>query len=126
MFTHAQKVLYQIFLCQNVPKEILFTGTKFHAKPSRGSRVICKKPVGGVGCTPPPKKNSRRVNKTLDARYALQVFKYFKFLFMHSWMFCAPHLVPDIEYFARINHIMFNWKRKFGNKFPGDCLKIIP
>ena len=30
----------QIFLCQNVSKEILFSGTKFHAKPSRGSGVI--------------------------------------------------------------------------------------
>ena len=45
------------------------------------------------------------------------------FLLVHSWMLCAPHLVPDIEYFARINHIIFNWEQKFGSKFPRDCLK---
>ena len=31
-----RRFCHQIFLCQNVPKEILFTGAKFHAKPSRG------------------------------------------------------------------------------------------
>ena len=31
---------HQIFLCQNVPKEIFFIGVKFHEKPWRGSRFI--------------------------------------------------------------------------------------
>ena len=34
-----RRLCFQIFLCQNVSKEILFTGAKYHAKPSRGSRV---------------------------------------------------------------------------------------
>ena len=69
------------------------------------------------------KKNLRRVSKIFDAHCTPRVFKHFEFLFMHLWMLCAPHLVPDIEYFARINHVIFNWQQKFGNKFTRDCLK---
>ena len=100
----CKRLCYKMLLCQNVPKEILFTGTKFHAKPSRGSGVIKKILLWGGGVhLPPPKK--------------------IKFLFMHSWMFCAPHLVLYIEYFARINLIIFKWQQSFVNKFPRDCLK---
>ena len=81
----------------------------------------------GVHPFPPPskkkKKNWRRVSKIFDAHCTPRVFKHFEFLFMHLWMLCAPHLVPDIEYFARINHVIFNWQQKFGNKFTRDCLK---
>ena len=51
----------------------------------------------------PLKNNFANINKTLDARGGPRIFKHFKFLLMHSWMLCPPHLVPDIEYFARIN-----------------------
>ena len=83
---------------------------------------------GGPSLPPPPpskkkKKNWRRVSKIFDAHCTPRVFKHFEFLFMHLWMLCAPHLVPDIEYFARINHVIFNWQQKFGNKFTRDCLK---
>ena len=67
--------------------------------------------MGGGGFTP-PKKNSRSFNKTLNARCAPSVFKHFKFMFMHSWMLCTPHLVPDMEYFVRFDHIIFNWEQK--------------
>ena len=66
---------------------------------------------------PPPKKKLRGVSKIFDAHCKPRVFKHFEFLFMHLWMFCAPHLVSDIEYFARINHVIFNWQQKFGNTF---------
>ena len=98
----------------------------------RGEGVLGGGGGGGGGGVPPPpppppskkkKKNWRRVSKIFDAHCTPRVFKHFEFLFMHLWMLCAPHLVPDIEYFARINHVIFNWQQKFGNKFTRDCLK---
>ena len=100
----------------------------FYAKYSQGNFLpweLFKKDLQGGNrreCTPPPKK-TRSVKKTLDTRFAPRVFKHFKFFFMHSWMLCAPHLVPDIECFAKINHIICNWEQKYGNKFPRDWLK---
>ena len=69
----------------------MFTGTKFHPKPSRGYGVT-KKNLQEEGGVHPSKKIWRRVNKTLDARCALRVFKHFKFLFMNLWMLGAHHL----------------------------------
>ena len=70
------------------------------------------------------KKPSQRVNKTSDARCALQVIRHFKFLFMHSSMLCAPHLVPGIEYIARINHIILflNENKSLEINFPEIAL----
>ena len=63
-----RRFCHQIFLCQNVSKEILFTGAKFHAKPSRGSGVIQKKPPGrGGGCKPPPLPPPQKKKKIREA-----------------------------------------------------------
>ena len=59
------------------------------------------------------KKTSRWEGVHLPPQKKKAVFMHFKFLFMHSWMLYAPHLVPDIEYFSRINHIIFNWEQKW-------------
>ena len=82
---------------------------KVSCKTIKGFQSYLKNPPGGKVYTSPPQKKA--------------VFMHFKFLFMHSWMLYAPHLVPDIEHFSRINHIIFNWEQKFGNKFSRDCLK---
>ena len=53
-----KRFCHQIFLCQYVPKEILFTGTKFHAKPSGVTEVFKKNTRGAWGeeGLHPPKK----------------------------------------------------------------------
>ena len=108
------------------PRKFCSLGQSFMQNHQGVPELFKKEPPGGKGIVHPPsptKKKLVTVNKTLNARCTPRVFKYFKLLFMHPWMLYAPHLVPDIEYFARINHIIFNWEQKFGNKFPRDCLK---
>ena len=113
MFTHAQKVLSPYFFMSKCSQGNFAHWDKASCKTIKGFWSYLKKPL--VVHT---KKNSQRVNKTLDARCAPWVFKHFKILFMHLWMLCAPNFVPDIEHFARINYIIFNWEQKFRNKFP--------
>ena len=114
--------LTKIFYANMFPSKFCSLG-EFHAKPSMAFGVISKKPPGGRADVYPLKNNSAKINKTLDAHGGPRIFKHFKFLLMHSWMLCPPHLVPDIEYFARINQIIFNLEQKFANKFPRDCLQ---
>ena len=87
-----RRFCHQIFCAKMFPRKFC-SWDKVSCKTIKGFQSHLKKP-------------SQRVNKTLDARCAHQVIKHFKFLFMHSCMLCAPHLVPGIEYIARINHII--------------------
>ena len=105
MFTHVQKDVSPNFLCQNVAKEILFTGTKFHAKPSRGSRVILKS-------TTVQQKHSRNDNSRNNKFYPI-LFGVFCMPILFG-VFCIPILFflgggaempPPPAYFLRGNFL---------------------
>ena len=118
VYVCAKGSVTKFFYAKMFPRKFCSLGQSFMQNHQGIPELFKKNSREGRGCTP-LEKNSWRVNKTLDARCAPWVFKHFKFL----WMLSAPHLVPDIEYFARINHTIFNWEQKFGNKFPRGCLK---
>ena len=104
MFTHMQNGLTPIFFMPKFFKEILFTRS-FMQNNQGVLKLFRKTKEGGVHTL------KEKIRKRLIKLWMHLMYLEFSSTLNPcscSWMFCVPDLVPDIEYFAWINHIIFN------------------
>ena len=116
MFTHVQKVLSPNFLMTKRSQGNFVPWDKMLCKIIKGFRSYLKKLPRVVH---PSKKIRKRLTRLW--RHVVQI-KFSSTSISCSCIhgcFVPPILYLIREYFARINHIVFNWEQKFGNKFPG-------